>query len=253
MEVLLLEWKTDKFVLIGDAYPVPYNAKEVAKLLKFLDLKEKGKRARGEIVEEESDIEMFGDEEEEDEDKEDEDKSDDKDLAVQEKVDELMNNEINEQEDEDQNEASSSGKQPVDQVLLSNPTIFYLNVQQQGEVEITRTRAEMLEELGLEDGKFKFNIEDEIPQSPAKDFEPRYPHEADHYDDVIVESASDSEEDRYDFHYEGEDAAFPLLAELFKDKNEDEIRRKIVEKISTEDIPEPVPREIPAEERKKWF
>ncbi|XP_021999367.1 trigger factor-like [Helianthus annuus] len=215
---------------------------------------------------------MFGDEEEEDEEKDDDkgddepddkdDKDDDdndqgasglliRDPAVQEKVDELMNNEINEQEDEDQNEASSSGKQPVDQVLLSNPTIFYLNVQQQGEVEITRIRAEMLEELGLEDGKFKFDIEDEIPQSPAKDFEPRYPHEADHYDDVIVESASDSEEDRCDFHYQGEDAAFPSLAELFKDKNEDEIRRKIVEKISTEDIPELVPREIPAEERKK--
>ncbi|XP_022019311.1 glutamic acid-rich protein-like [Helianthus annuus] len=115
---------------------------EVTKLLKFLDRKRKGKIARGEIVDEESDIEMFGDDEEEDEDeededKEDEDKSDDKDddksdkddddndqgasgllirdPAVQEKVDDLVNNEINEQEDEDQNEASSSGKQPVDQ------------------------------------------------------------------------------------------------------------------------------------------
>ncbi|XP_022024288.1 aspartic acid-rich protein-like [Helianthus annuus] len=150
-EVLLLEWKTDKFVLVGDAYPVPYNSKEVAKLLKFLDLKRKGRIARGEIVDEESDIEMFGDEDEEDEDKSD-DKTDDKsdkddkdnddndqgasrllirDPAVKEKVDELMNNEMNEQEDEVQNEASSSGKQAVDQVLLSNPTVIYLNAQQQ--------------------------------------------------------------------------------------------------------------------------
>ncbi|KAJ0927045.1 hypothetical protein HanRHA438_Chr04g0178251 [Helianthus annuus] len=216
---------------------------------------------------------MFGDEEEEDEDKSD-DKADDKsdkddkddddndqsasgllirDPAVQEKVDELMNNKINEQEDEVQNEASSSGKQPVDQVLLSNPAVVYLNAQQQGEVEVRRTRVEMLEELGLEDGKFKFDIEDEIPQSHVKDFEPRYPHEADHYDQVIVEDAPDSEEDGIDFHYEGEDATFPSFAEMFKDKNEDEIRRKIVEKISTEDIPEPVPREISAEERKRWF
>ncbi|XP_021974967.1 FK506-binding protein 5-like [Helianthus annuus] len=258
-EVLQLEWKTDKFVLVGDAYTVPYNAKEVAKLLKFLDLKEKGKRARGEFVEEDSDIEMFGVEDEEDEDEEDEDKSDDKDDDKSDKDDNdndqgasglLIRDPT---EDEVQNEASSSGKQPVDQVLLSNPTIFYLNVQQQGEVEISITRDEMLEELGLEDGKFKFDIENEIPQSPAKDFEPRYPHEADHYDDVIVESAFDSEEDRYDFHYEGVDAALTSLAELFKEKNKDEVRRKIVEKISTEDIPEPVPREIPAEERKKWF
>ena len=111
----------------------------------------------------------------------------------------------------------------------------------------------MLEELGLEDGKFKFDIEDEIPQSPAKDFEPRYPHEADHYDEVIVESASDSEEDRVDFHYEGEDVAFPTFTELFQEKNEDELRRKIEERVATADIPEPVPREITAEERKRWF
>ncbi|KAJ0922396.1 putative transcription factor bZIP family [Helianthus annuus] len=253
-EVLLLEYTTDKFVLIGNAYPVPYNSKEVAKLLKFLDRKRKGRIARGEIVDEDSDKELFGDDEEED------DGNDQgasglliRETNVQERVDELMNNEINEQEDEVEYEASSSGKQPVDQVLLSNPTVIYLSGKQQGEVEVRRTRAEMLEELGLEDGKFKFDIEDEIPHSPAKDFEPRYPHEADHYDDVIVESASDSEEDRVDFHYEGEDVAFPTFTELFQEKNEDELRRKIEERVSTADIPEPVPREITAEERKRWF
>ncbi|XP_035845253.1 trichohyalin-like [Helianthus annuus] len=154
--------------------------------------------------------------------------------SVQERVDELMNNEINEQEDEVDYEASSSGKQPVDQVLLSNPTVIYLSGKQQGEVEVKRTRAEMLEEFGLEDGKFKFDIEDEIPHSPAKDFEPRYPHEADHYDEVIVESASDSEEDKVDFHYEGEDVAFPTFTELFQEKNEDELRRKIEERTTGE-------------------
>ncbi|XP_022040136.1 glutamic acid-rich protein-like [Helianthus annuus] len=205
-------------------------------------LLEKGRIARGEIVDEDSDKELFGDDEVEDEEeeKEDEDKTDDKDddksnkddkdnddndqgasgllirePNVQERVEELMNNEINEQEDEVEYEASSSGKQSVDQVLLSNPTVIYLSGKQQGEVEVRRTRAEMLEELGLEDGKFKFDIEDEIPHSPAKDFEPRYPHEADHYDEVIVESASDSEEDRVYFHYEGEDVAFPTFTEMF--------------------------------------
>ncbi|XP_022040471.1 titin-like [Helianthus annuus] len=248
-EVLLLEYTTDKFVLVGNAYPVPCNSKEVAKLLKFLDRKRKGRIARDDKVDDKSDKDDKGD--------------DDNDQGasgllisepnVQERVDELMNNEINEQEDEVDYEASSSGKQSVDQVLLSNPTVIYLSGKQQGEVEVKRTRAEMLEELGLEDGKFKFNIEDEIPHSPAKDFEPRYPHEADHYDEVIVESASDSEEDRVDFHYEGEDVAFPTFTELFQEKNEDELRRKIEERVATADIPEPVSREITAEERKRWF
>ncbi|XP_021974752.1 troponin T, skeletal muscle-like [Helianthus annuus] len=101
-EVLLLEYTTDKFVLVGDAYPVPYNSKEVAKLLKFLDRKRKGRIARGEIVDEESDIEMFGDEEEEDEDKEDEedeDKSDDKDDHKSDKDD----------KDDDDNDQGASG------------------------------------------------------------------------------------------------------------------------------------------------
>ncbi|MFS7978184.1 hypothetical protein Hanom_Chr10g00912591 [Helianthus anomalus] len=40
---------------------------------------------------------------------------------------------------------------------------------------------------------------------------------------------------------------------MFKDRNEDDIKRKIVEKISTKGVPETVPREISAEERKKWF
>ncbi|MFS7987515.1 hypothetical protein Hanom_Chr11g01023931 [Helianthus anomalus] len=40
---------------------------------------------------------------------------------------------------------------------------------------------------------------------------------------------------------------------MFKDRNEDEIKRKIVEKISTEGVPKTIPRENLAEERKKWF
>ncbi|MFS7966350.1 hypothetical protein Hanom_Chr09g00772741 [Helianthus anomalus] len=132
-EVLLLEWKTDKFVLVGNKSDDKADDKS-------------------------------------DKDDKDDDDSDQgasrlliKDPAVQEKVDELMNNEIIEQEDEVQNEASSFGKQPVDQVLLSNPTVIYLNAQQQGEVEVRKTMDETLEELGLEDGKFRFDIEDEIP------------------------------------------------------------------------------------------
>ncbi|KAJ0657472.1 putative Pterin-binding domain-containing protein [Helianthus annuus] len=254
-EVLLLEYTTDKFVLVGDAYPVPYNGKEVAKLTKFYELKKKGKIARGEVVED-SDSDLFdGDAEEEEEDDEDDgagdksdkdDKPDDDDdqgtsgllinnPSVQEKVNDLMNDEVNEQNDDVEFEASSSGKQSDDQV------------------EIMRTRAEMLEELGLEDGKFKFDIEDEIPQSPAKDFEPQFPLEADYYDNVIVETDSDSEDERMDFHYEGEDMSFPTFTELFEDMNADVLRRKIEERVASADMPEPIPKEIFAEEKKKWF
>ncbi|KAF5774427.1 hypothetical protein HanXRQr2_Chr13g0600261 [Helianthus annuus] len=185
-EVLLLEYTTDKFVLVGDAYRVPYNGKETAKLLRFFDLKKKGKIARGEVVEDSDDSDiLFGDDEGEDEDDDEDDGTGDKsdkndkpdddddqgtfgllinDLSVQEKVNDLMNDEVNEQNDDVECEASSSGKQSDDQVHLSNPTFISLSGYHQGEVEIIRTRAEMLEELGLEDGKFKFDIEDEIPE-----------------------------------------------------------------------------------------
>ncbi|KAJ0532524.1 putative transcription factor bZIP family [Helianthus annuus] len=78
-EVLLLEYTTDKFVMVGDAYPVPYNGKEVAKLTRFYELKRKGIIARGEIVDEDSDSDLlYGDEEEKEEDDDQDDKDDDK-------------------------------------------------------------------------------------------------------------------------------------------------------------------------------
>ncbi|MFS7967745.1 hypothetical protein Hanom_Chr09g00789401 [Helianthus anomalus] len=272
-KLLLLEWKTQQFVLVGKASTVPYSVKEIARQIKFKERRRKAKIARGEIVDDDSDVELFGDEEEDEEDNDDDkkndkdekdDKGDDdndqgssglliKDPNVQERIEELMNDEIDEQEDDSQHEASSSGKKHTDQVFLSNPTIIYMNTQQEGDIEVERTRAEMLEELGLEDGKFKFDIEDEIPQSSEKEFESRYAHEADHYDDVIIEDASDSSDDETDFHYSGIDETFPSFAEMFKDRNEDEIRRKIVEKVSTEGVPKTILREILAEERKKWF
>ncbi|MFS7913039.1 hypothetical protein Hanom_Chr02g00136941 [Helianthus anomalus] len=143
-----------------------------------------------------------------------------------------MNDEINEQEEDHQQESSSLGKQHL---------------------EVPRSRAEMLEELGLDDGKFKFDIEDEIPPSPEREYEFKYAQKADQYNEVIVEEASDSSEEETDFHYSGVDETFPSLAEMFKDQNEDEIRRKIVEKITTEGVPRTIPRENLAEERKKWF
>ncbi|XP_035843881.1 uncharacterized protein LOC118490381 [Helianthus annuus] len=270
-EVLLLEYSTDKFVLVGKAYRVPYSEEESAKLLRFFELKDQGKIARGE-VEEESDSD-FWEEEDEDDDKDDkaDDKSDDDDKpndddddqgtsgllindpSVQDKVNELMNDEVNEQNDDAECEGSSSGNQSGDQVHQLTSTFISLSEYHQGEVDIIRTRAEMLEELGLEDGKFKFDIEDEIPESPIKNFEPQFPLEAEFYDNVTIETDSDSEEERIDFHYEGEDMAFPTFTELFEDMNAELLKRKIEERVASADMPEPVPREISAEERKKWF
>ncbi|MFS7954731.1 hypothetical protein Hanom_Chr07g00633951 [Helianthus anomalus] len=155
--------------------------------------------------------------------------------SVQQRIEDFMNDEINEQEEDQHQESSSSEKKHADQVFLMQPTVIYLHARVEGELEVTRSRAEMLEELGLDDGKFKFDIEDEIPS------------------DVIVEEASDSSDEETDFHYAGVDEMFPSLAEMFKDQNEDEVRRKIVEKINTEGIPRTIPRENLAEERKKWF
>ncbi|KAJ0752456.1 hypothetical protein HanPI659440_Chr09g0324601 [Helianthus annuus] len=280
-EVLMLEWKkeeveeeTQNFILIGKASSVPYSIKEIVRKIKIKERRRKAKIARGEIVDDDSDIELFGDEEEDDDGNDDDDKSDKKDdkddkknddddqgasgllienLNVQQRIEEFLNDEINEQEDDLHQEASTSRKQHADQVFLTNPTVIYLHAQHEGELEVLRSREEMLEELGLENGKFKFDIEDEIPPSPEREFEFRYAQEADHYNDVIVEDASDSSDEETDFHYSRIDETFPSLAEMFKDRNGDEITRKIVEKVSTEGVPNTIPRENLAEERKKWF
>ncbi|MFS8018495.1 hypothetical protein Hanom_Chr15g01392701 [Helianthus anomalus] len=91
--------------------------------------------------------------------------------SVQQKIEDFMNDEINEQEEDHQQESSSSGKQHVDQVFLTQPTVIYLHARYEGELELPRSRAEMLEELGLDDGKFKFDIKDEIPPSPERERE----------------------------------------------------------------------------------
>ncbi|MFS7998286.1 hypothetical protein Hanom_Chr12g01151871 [Helianthus anomalus] len=86
--------------------------------------------------------------------------------SVQQKIEDFLNDEINEQEEDHQQESSSSGKQHVDQVFLTQPTVIYLHARYEGEIEVPSSRAGMLEELGLDDGKCKIHIGDEIPPSP---------------------------------------------------------------------------------------
>ncbi|MFS8003473.1 hypothetical protein Hanom_Chr13g01214401 [Helianthus anomalus] len=173
--------------------------------------------------------------------------------SIQQSLQDFMNDEINEQEEDQHQESSSSRKKHADQVFHTLPTVIYLNAPFEGELEVPRSRAKMLEELGFDDGKFKFDIQDEIPSSPEKEYEFKYAHEADNYNDVIVEEGSDSSDEDSSFHYSGVDESFPTLAEMFKEQNEEEVRRKVVDKISTEGIPRTIPRETLVEERKKWF
>ncbi|MFS7986728.1 hypothetical protein Hanom_Chr11g01013701 [Helianthus anomalus] len=131
-EVLMLEWKkeeveeeTSNFILIGKASSVPYNIKEIVRQIKVKERRRKAKIARGEIVESDSDKELFGDEEDDEDHNDDDNKSDKKDDEddkkndddqgssgllvenpnVQQRIEEFLNDEINEQEDDLHHEA----------------------------------------------------------------------------------------------------------------------------------------------------
>ncbi|XP_021971427.1 protein FAM50A-like [Helianthus annuus] len=167
-EMLMLKWKDEEeveeeihnFVLIGKPSSVPYSLKEI-------------------VHEDEDEDENDKFDKKDDKDDDDDDDDDDQGATgllivnpnVEQRIEDFLNDKINEQEDDDHQEASTSGKQHTDQVFLTQPTVIFLNAPVEGELEIPRSRAEMLEELGLDDGKFIFDIEDEIPQSPEKDYE----------------------------------------------------------------------------------
>ncbi|KAJ0905548.1 hypothetical protein HanPSC8_Chr07g0295201 [Helianthus annuus] len=280
VEMMDAEVDPKGFVLVGNSIPLSYNFDDIVRRVQVVQKKKKAKEQKVMLLrwkEEEKEEEEKEDEELEDvlnavdnydpswdefiDKKDDDDDDDDQgssgllivNPSVQQKIDEFMNDEINEQEEDQQQESSPSGKKHADQVFLTQPTVIYLNARVEWEIEVPRSRAEMLEELGLDDGKFKFDIEDEIPSSLEKEYEFKYVHEADKYNDVIVEQGSDSSDKETVFHYSGVDETFPTLAELFKEQNEEEVRRKVVEKITTEGIPRTIPRENLVEERKKWF
>ncbi|MFS7926480.1 hypothetical protein Hanom_Chr04g00297541 [Helianthus anomalus] len=75
-EVLLLEWKTQQFILVGKASSVPYSAIEIARQIKIKERRRRTKITCGEIMVDDSDIELFGDEEEEEDDNDDDKKND---------------------------------------------------------------------------------------------------------------------------------------------------------------------------------
>ncbi|MFS7946079.1 hypothetical protein Hanom_Chr06g00531811 [Helianthus anomalus] len=95
----------------------------------------------------------------------------------------------------------------------------------------------MLEGLGLKDENFKFDIEDEIPTAPDNEYVFKFVENEDDFIDVIVEDDSSDSDQDVPFHYAGQDDNFPSFAEVFRTHNEDELRRKVAEKSSTEGPP----------------
>ncbi|MFS7979286.1 hypothetical protein Hanom_Chr10g00925571 [Helianthus anomalus] len=169
-------------------------------------------------------------------------------------LDDFLNDELNEQQEDQNQEASSSGTQHAgEKVYFIFPKVIYLHAEVEGELEENRTRESMLEELGMDDGNLKFDIENEIPPSLEREYSFKFVNEADNFEDVIIEEDSDLSEEDTPFYYTGVDEDFPTLTELFKTHNEDEVRRKLVERISTEGVPETVPQEELLEGRKRWF
>ncbi|KAJ0442191.1 hypothetical protein HanIR_Chr16g0806381 [Helianthus annuus] len=271
------------FVLVGESVSRPYNLNDVIRMVKVEQRKGKVRAVDMKFLCYKEDKEVNKEEEEvEDEelkdildvvdnydhswdDYDDDDDDDDEDQGatgllivkpnVQQCLNDFMNDEINEQKEDQHQESSSSGKQRSDQIFLTQPKVIYLNYTFEREIEVPRTREEKLEELGLglDDGNLKFDIEDEIPSSPEKEYEFKLANEADNFNHVEVEEGSDTSEEDTPFHYSGVDDTFPMFAEMFKSQNEDELHRKVVEKITTEGIPTTVPQETLLEGRKNWF
>ncbi|MFS7954110.1 hypothetical protein Hanom_Chr07g00626471 [Helianthus anomalus] len=215
------------------------------------------------VIEEDKELdELFGDEDEEEDDdddkddKDDQDKKDDKDykgdddddqgatgLLISKSsslstIEDFLNDKLNEQHEEDQHlEGSSSGtKHVVDEVFLILPKVIYLHhAEEDGELDENWTRESMLEELDMDDGKLKFDIEEEIPPTPDREYSFKFVNEANNFNDVILEEGSKSDEDT-PFRYSGVDDDFPTLNELFQSHNKDEVRRKVVEKIASEGV-----------------
>ncbi|MFS7953295.1 hypothetical protein Hanom_Chr07g00616841 [Helianthus anomalus] len=223
--------------------------------------------------------ELFGDEDEEDDDnnkddKDDKDKKDekyDKDddddddqgasgLLISKRsgpstIEDFLNDELNEPQEDQHHEASSSRtKHAVNEVFLTLPKVIYLHhAEEEGELVKNWTRESKLEELDMDDGKLMFDIEEEIPPTPDREYSFKFVNEADNVNDVIIEEGLDISDEDTPFHYSGVDDDFPTLNELFQSHQEDEVRRKVVEKTTTEGVPEMLSKEDFLEKRKRWF
>ncbi|MFS7912637.1 hypothetical protein Hanom_Chr02g00132261 [Helianthus anomalus] len=111
----------------------------------------------------------------------------------------------------------------------------------------------MLDALGLRDENLKFDIEDAIPEVPDEDYVFKHVEDVDNLDDVVVEDGTSDSDNDVPPHSEGLDDDFPTFTELLRIHNEDDQRRKVAEKISTEGPLKVLTEEELGEERKRWF
>ncbi|XP_022007728.1 uncharacterized protein LOC110906994 [Helianthus annuus] len=125
---------------------------------------------------------------------------------------------------------------------------------EEGELVENWTRVSMKEALELnEEDKFRFNFEKDIEDNgPDGEYVFERVDEADNFNDMVIEDGSDSDND-VPMHYAGQDADFPTFTELFRSHNEEDLNRKVVEKLNEEGIPKKLSKEELQEEKKKWF
>ncbi|MFS7995988.1 hypothetical protein Hanom_Chr12g01124611 [Helianthus anomalus] len=112
----------------------------------------------------------------------------------------------------------------------------------------------MMEKLGVDDENFKFDFEEDIGTStPDDEYVFKMVDDADNFDNIVVEDDSESDQDE-PFHYSSKDSEdFPTFTELFRTHNEDDLRRRVEERVRDEGLPRTLTREELREERKKWF
>ncbi|MFS7912875.1 hypothetical protein Hanom_Chr02g00135001 [Helianthus anomalus] len=98
-------------------------------------------------------------------------------------------------------EAAEEQSKPGDEVDTSN-------------VETSTVNDVEMQDIDMDYGKLKCNIEEEIPPTPDREYSFKFVNQVDNFNDVIIEEASESAEDT-PFHYSGVDDDFPTLNELF--------------------------------------
>ncbi|MFS7929681.1 hypothetical protein Hanom_Chr04g00335411 [Helianthus anomalus] len=104
----------------------------------------------------------------------------------------------------------------------------------------------------IEDSEFNFDFEEELNKFDINhqlEYQYKYVEDADNYDKVEVEDCSDDDQSE---NVNVDTSNFPTLVELFRQANEDELKRKIVECVKNKSFQE-MSKDEQCEERKKWF
>ncbi|XP_021985394.1 FK506-binding protein 3-like [Helianthus annuus] len=263
------------FTLFGEPKPLIYTREEILKRIEIARRRLEAKKVKvAEIVDDKED-----DEDEEDDDfkdiddyhydgdDDDDDNNDDNDqggaggaLIVRptcvDNIDDYLDDERNEEhEAQRQGESTSGSKQAaIHQVPSKTPKVIYLTHDvEEGELVENWSISDMLDALGLRDENLQFDIEDEIPEGSDEDYVFKHVEDANNFDDVVVEDDSLDSDNDVPPHYEGLDDDFSTFSELFRIHNEDDLRRKVAEKLTTEGPPKVLTKEELRKERKRWF